>query len=96
LEILRYLSSNRLNPENYFIDSSGHKTGDTLHIQVWDFVGLQTIIRYENRNDSSGKVSNTAMSRGLKFPKPIGNPGNCFTAYFDTKNNILIAIELWQ
>ena len=94
--IIKYLNSKKLNPQNYFIDSLTHKIGDTLCIQVWDVEGLHTINRYEGRKDSVDKVNSISKEKKRKLPKPVGNPGNCFTAYFDIKNNVLIAAELWQ
>lgn len=95
LAIIKYLNSNNLNPENHFIESSSYKSVDTLYIQVWDIVGLETINRYERKKDSVDKV-NIFTVKKLKWPRPVGNPGNCFTAYFDLENEKLIRTEYWQ
>ena len=95
LAVLKHLNSNKLNPKNYFIDSALYKSGDTLYIQVWDIVGLQTVNRNERKKDSVDKV-NISTGKKLKWPKPVGNPGNCFTVYFDLTDNKLIAVEYWQ
>ena len=55
LAILDYLHLNKLNPENYFIDSVVNTSGDTLYIHVWDISGLQAIKRYERNRDSVNK-----------------------------------------
>ena len=93
--IVQYLQDSKLNPHNYYVDSSIVKSRDTLFINIWDIYGLKSSKRIEKKLDSLNKI-NSIRGKKLKLPKPLGNPGNCFTAYFDTKNNILIAAELWQ
>jgi hypothetical protein len=96
LAIIQYLQSNNINPQNYFVDSLVVRSGDTLFINVWDIYGLKNVKLIEKRQDSLDRVNSRSNGKKLKIPKPVGNPGNCFTAYFDTKGNILIAAEHWQ
>ena len=96
LAILEYLNSRKLNVENYFIDSTTSNRGDTLCIQVWDIEGLKTMKRFEERKESMERLNSTSKNKKLKVPMPIGNPGNCFTAYYDVKRSALITVELWQ
>jgi hypothetical protein len=91
MSIIDYLNSKHLDANNYYIDSSISVHGDTLIINFWDIVGILTIKKVEKLRDSL----KTAGSK-LKTPYPIGNPGNCFAAYFDNKSEKLIAIDIWQ
>lgn len=95
LSLIKYLNSNKLNPENYYIDSTSYKSGDTLYINVWDKIGLETVSRYKMRKDSVDKT-NISTGKKLKWPRPVGNPGNCFTAYFNLKDEKLTRVEYWQ
>ena len=91
MSIIDYLNSKHLDANKYFIDSSTSVNGDTLIINIWDIVGIVTVDKVEKLRDSL----RTAGSK-LKIPYLIGNPGNCFTAYFDNKSEKLIAIDIWQ
>ena len=91
ISLVRYLIKRDLKPENYFIDSAIHYRQDTLIINVWDVTGLETIRKNQRLNDSLRKMNSI-----LKYPKPVGNPGNCFTAYYSQSRKEIIAIDVWQ
>ena len=94
--IINYLKTNKLDPANYFIDSVTQKTGDTLYIQVWDIVGIQTINRYERKKDSLETVQANSKGKKLRAVLPNGNPGNCFTVTFDLIKNEIIEAGFGQ
>jgi len=91
MSIIDHLHSKHLDPKNYYVDSSVSVHGDTLLMNVWDIVGITTINKIEKIRDSLRQSESK-----LKMPYPAGNPGNCFTAYFDNKSKKLLVIDIWQ
>ncbi len=91
MSIIDYLNSKHLDANKYYVDSSSSIHGDTLIVSLWDIVGIETINKIEKLRDSLKTAGNK-----LKIPYPTGNPGNCFSAYLDTKSDKLIAIDYWQ
>ena len=93
--LVSYLDSQKLPLKNYYVDSKSNYVSDTLYVEIWDKVGIMTIQRIEKINDSLSRVELTGR-RKVKYPKPVGNPGNCFTLIYDLKRKRLIDIEYWQ
>jgi len=93
--LVSYLDSQKLSIENYYIEAKGSFSSGILYVSVWDRVGITTIQKNERLNDSLYRIEGN-RSRKLKYPKPVGNPGNCFTLIYDLEGDKLIGIDVWE
>ena len=85
LLVIEYLKLKKIDPSQYFVDSTLSKQGDTLYIHLWDFGGLKRLKEIEKQNEKSAKQ--------ISFR---GNPGQCGTISFDNKRKKVIGFLLWK
>lgn len=93
--LISYLDSQKLSITNYYIQSNESYKSDTLYISVWDKVGIMTIQKSDRINDSLSRIK-TKGAKKFKYPKPVGNPGNCFTLIYDLEGDKIIGIDYWE
>ncbi|MDB5203284.1 MAG: hypothetical protein JWQ27_2693 [Ferruginibacter sp.] len=93
--LVSYLRSQKLPLKNYYVDIKSTYISDTLYVAVWDKVGIINSQKSERMNDSLARIELNA-SRKLRYPKPVGNPGNCFTLIYDLTADRIIEIAYWQ
>src|SRR5574343_203880 len=93
--LISYLDSLKLPIENYFVEAKGTYSFNTLYLSVWDKVGIATIQKGERLSDSLNAFESNGDKK-IKYPKPVGNPGNCFTIVYDLDGDKLIGIDYWD
>ena len=85
LLVIEYLKLKKIDPSQYFVDSTISKQGDTLYIHLWDSRGLKRLKEIEIQNENSDKQ--------ISFR---GNPGHCGTISIDNKRKKVIHFLLWR